>query len=465
MSDPTRFWSVGRLGEAYRRGETTPTAVTRALLDRIATENPRLHAYVHVAADLAMAQAEQAERELAQGLDRGPLHGVPIGVKDLCATRDMPTRAGNPRLGPFMPGEDATVVARLRRAGAVIPGKLQMTEGATGVHHPDVVPPVNPWNAELWTGISSSGSGVAPAAGLCQASLGSDTGGSIRFPSAMCGLTGVKPTWGRVSLAGVFPLAWSMDHVGPMARSAADAAAVLSAIAGPDPADPGTALAPADDYVAALGGGVQGLAIGLDAAFCTEDVDPQVSAAVFAAAAIFRDAGAAITPVTFPAADAQLAAAAAGMRAETALAHAATFPSQAEAYGPWLRAMLETSQSTTAAEVVGALRARHALRAGVDRLLAQAPLLILPATPFVTPSAAEGVVMVSDPVKMGRSTRYTLLFDLTGHPTVTFPCGLDDRGAPIGFQLIGRPFDEALLLRAAHAFQQRTGFHTHRPPL
>jgi amidase len=190
-----------------------------------------------------------------------------------------------------------------------------------------------------------------------------------------------------------------------------------------------------------------------------------VSAAVLAAADVFRGAGAAITPVTFPAAGEQFAAAAAAMRAETALAHAATFPSRAESYGPWLRGMLETSQSATAAEVVGALHARLALRAGIDRLLAQTPLLLLPATPFVTPSAAEGAAMMSDPVKMGRATRYTVVFDLTGHPTVTFPCGFDDRGMPIGVQLVGRALDEGLLLRAAHAFQQLTDFHTRRPPL
>jgi amidase len=463
MPDAARFWSVGRLGEAYRRGETTPTAVTAALLETIATQDARLHAYAHVAPDLAMAQAAAAERELAAGFDRGPLHGVPVAVKDLCATRDMPTHAGMPRLAPFMPGEDATGVARLRRAGAVIPGKLQMTEGAVGLHHPDLTPPVNPWGEELWTGVSSSGSGAATAAGLCQAALGSDTGGSIRFPSACCGLTGLKPTWGRVSLAGVFPLAWSMDHIGPMARSAADAAAVLAAVAGPDPADPGALLAPAEDYPARLGGGVQGLTIGLDAAFVSDDVDEEISAAVLGAAEILREAGATLAPVSFRRPDTRLIEALLAIGAETVQSHAATFPSQADAYGPVLRGMLEAGAKITAADLVRAQRARFELRRDIDRLLAQTPLLILPATPFVTPTAAEGARMMTEPARLGRVTRFTIVFDLTGHPTITFPCGFDRRGAPIGVQLVGRPLEEALLLRAAHAFQQLTDFHTRRP--
>jgi amidase len=463
VSHDARYWSIRRLGDAYRRGETTPTAVTAALLDRIATEQPRLHAYAHVAPDVAMAAAEQAERELNAGFDRGPLHGVPVAVKDLCATRDMPTHAGMPRLGPFMPGEDATVVARLRQAGAVIPGKLQMTEAAVGLHHPDNTAPVNPWGADLWTGVSSSGSGVAAAAGLCQAALGSDTGGSIRFPSGICGLTGLKPTWGRVSLAGVFPLAWSMDHIGPMARSAADAAAVLAAIAGPDPADPGASLAPAEDYPARLGGGLGGLALGVDAAFISDEVDAEVSAAVLAVAEALRDAGAAVTPVAFPRPGANFADAHGAFAAETALAHAATFPSQAGAYGPWVRDMLESSQKVTAEAVVRGQRARIALRREVDLVLNQTPLVLLPVIPFVTPSAAEGAALMTDHARLGRATRYTILFDLTGHPTVTFPCGFDSRGAPIGAQLVGRAMDEGLLLQAAQAFQQLTDFHTRRP--
>lgn len=463
MDEAGRWWSIRRLGEAYRNGETSPTAAVRALLDRIATEDQRLHAYAHLAADLAMAQAEQAERELADGQDRGPLHGVPIGVKDLCATKGMPTHAGMPRLGPLMPDEEATVVARLRRAGAVITGKLAMTEGATGNHHPDVVPPVNPWGEDLWPGISSSGSGVAVAGGLCQAALGSDTGGSIRFPSSCCGLTGLKPTWGLVSLAGVFPLAYSMDHVGPMARSAEDAALLLGAIAGPDAADPGVRPEAPPDYAAQLTQKLNDVAIGVDEALISADVDPQVSAAVLAAARVLAELGAVVTPISFPDLS-EAAFTTAGFSAEIALAHAETYPSRADRYGPDLRAILEHAQSVDGREVVRAQRIRQALRRKLDTELARTPLLLLPALPFATPTAAEGWAMMRDPAKLERATRFTVIFDLTGHPTITLPCGFDGRGAPIGMQLVGRALSEPLLLSAAHAFQQATDFHARRPP-
>lgn len=463
MTSETHYWGIRRLGEAYRRGETTPTAVTAALLERIAREDPRLRAYAHVAPELAMAQAEQAERELAAHFDRGPLHGIPIALKDLCATRDMPTHAGMPRLPPQMPGQDSTVAVRLRRAGAILPGKLQMSEGATGAHHPDVTPPHNPWSPDLWTGISSSGSGVAVAAGLCQAALGSDTGGSIRFPSVCCGLTGLKPTWGRVSRAGVFPCAESMDHIGPMARSAEDAAYVLAAIAGPDPADPSASVSPPPHYPSALAGDLAGLAVGLDAAFVSDDVDAEVSAAVLAAAQLLAELGAAVRPVSFPRRPDLLASSVGGFLSEIAIAHEATFPRCAAAYGPDLSAILEGAHTVTAKQVVQADRARIALRREVDALLSQVSLLILPAQPFVTPSAEDGLAVMRDTARQQRATRFTVVFDLTGHPTITLPCGFDRRGYPIGMQLVGRSMDEALLLRTAHAFQQVTDHHTRRP--
>lgn len=458
------FWGIRRLGDAYRRGETTPTQVVASLLRRIEAEDGRLHSYVHVAPDLALAHAEKAEQELAAGLDRGPLHGVPIAVKDLCATRDMPTYAGMPRLGPFMKDEDSTVVARLRRAGAVIPGKLQMTEGAVGHHHPDVTPPINPWSADLWTGVSSSGSGAAPAAGLCQGALGSDTGGSIRFPSACCGLTGVKPTYGLVSLKGIFPLGESFDHIGPMARSAEDAAFLLAAIAGPDPADPSTLLASPPDYPALLGGGIVGVPLGVDEAMISDDVDAEVSDAVLAAARLIAELGALLTPIAFPDVS-QIRGSMAGFGAEVALAHADTFPSRAEAYGPDLRGLLERGQKISASDLVLARRIRIAIRRKIEAMLLVTPLVILPAMPFVTPTAEEGWSIMREPARQQRATRFTVPFNMTGHPTITLPCGFDRRGAPIGMQLVGRMSDEPLLLRAAHAFQQATDFHTRRPAL
>jgi len=463
MSETGRYWSIRRLGEAYRRGETTPTKVTADLLKRITSDNDRLRAYAHVAPDGAMAQAEIAERELVAGFDRGPLHGVPIGLKDNCATKDQPTRAGMPRLDPLWPGEDSTVATRLRRAGAIFPGKLAMTEGATGHHHPDVPPPVNPWGDGLWTGVSSSGSGAATAAGLCQAALGTDTAGSIRFPSASCGLTGLKPTWGLVSQAGVFPFAYSMDHVGPMARSAEDAALVLAAIAGPERRRSGTSLDAPPDYAAGLSAGMAGVAVGVDERFISEDVDPEVSEAVLAAARVFADLGASPTPIAFP----EVGEVSAGMHmlmAEVAVSHAETYPSRAAAYGQHLRVLLEHALKTDARKVVMANRARRILWRRLDAMLALTPLVLLPAMACATPQVEEGGEMMSEPVKRNRATRFTVLFNLTGLPTITLPCGFDRRGAPIGMQLVGRAWGEARLLAAAHAFQQATDFHARRPP-
>src|SRR5581483_9008031 len=274
------LWYAGISEGADRlaRREPSPVELTRAMLDRIAALDPKLHAYATVTTEVALEQAKAAEAEIARGERRGPLHGVPIAVKDLCYTCGIPTAAGMPIHAGFLPEHDATVVTRLREAGAVLLGKLQLTEGAMADHHPDVTPPVNPWNASHWAGASSSGSGVATAAGLCFASLGSDTGGSIRFPSAMNGVTGIKPTWGRVSRHGIFPLGPTLDHVGPMARSAEDAAIVLGAIAGADASDPTALAAPVPDYLA-LAPEVRGVRIGVDDASFAR-VAPEVEGAV-----------------------------------------------------------------------------------------------------------------------------------------------------------------------------------------
>ena len=241
------YLQLTELSELLRSRTVSPVEVTRAQLDRIAALDGKLASYVMVMADQALAAAERAGREIAAGQHRGVLHGVPVAIKDLFWTKDAPAAAGMAVYRDFRPGQDATAVARLRDAGAIILGKLQMTEGAYSDHHPSITPPVNPWDAGYWTGISSSGPAVATAAGLCYGSLASDTGGSIRWPCAATGLTGIKPTWGRVSRHGTFALAPSMDHAGPIARSAADATALLTVLSGPDPADPTSLPGPAPD--------------------------------------------------------------------------------------------------------------------------------------------------------------------------------------------------------------------------
>src|SRR5712672_1644534 len=262
MPSDLHYLSLDEVARRLKARKLSSVEATRAILDRIETLDPRLKSYATVTPERALQDAARLDAETAAGKSRGKLHGVPIAVKDLCNTAGVPTAAGMAIHRKHIPAKDATVVARLKQAGAVILGKLQMTEGAYGVHHPTIEPPVNPWNAAYWTGVSSSGSGVATAAGLCFASLGSDTGGSIRFPSTVSGLSGLKPTWGRVSRAGGFPLAPSLDHIGPMTRSALDAALMLGVIAGADERDPTAVTLPVPDYAATIADGVKGKRIG-----------------------------------------------------------------------------------------------------------------------------------------------------------------------------------------------------------
>ncbi len=289
MADESLYYlELVELTRRMHAKEISPVDATKAELDRIASLDKSLHSFALVTPEAALEQARQAESEIARGDIKGPLHGAPIAVKDLCWTTGVPTAAGMTIYRDFRPTEDATVVKKLRAAGAVILGKLQLTEGAFADHHPDITPPVNPWNAAHWSGASSSGSGVATAAGLCFGSLGSDTGGSIRFPSAANGVTGLKPTWGRVSRYGVFELAATLDHIGPMARSAVDTAAMLGVIAGPDENDPTASQEAVPNYLAGIDRGVRGLRIGVDSAWNQNGTDARMVRAVDEAIAMVR---------------------------------------------------------------------------------------------------------------------------------------------------------------------------------
>jgi amidase len=416
-----------------------------------------------VTIDLALAQAREAEAEIGRGNWRGPLHGVPIAVKDLCYTKGIPTAAGMAIHADFRPAFDATVVARLRQAGAVLLGKLQMTEGAFARHHPSVTPPVNPWAADRWTGVSSSGSGVATAAGLCYASLGSDTLGSIRFPSASNAVTGVKPTWGRVSRHGIFPLAGSLDHIGPMTRSAADAAAVLQIIAGSDSDDPTTLRWPVPDLGGESGKGATGLRIGIDPQYNAVGVDAGVVAALEAARKVFAELGASIREIRFPDPAAAIAGAWTLCTAEVALAHAATYPARAADYGPYLSGALEIGRQTMGIDVVNANREREIFRGRVIALFEDIDLLLCPA--LAGPPMRLGDMVNPDTAAASPRLRFTAPFNMTGSPTITLPGGFTADGVPLAIQLVARHLDESLLLRAGVAFQAATEWHKRRPPL
>ena len=459
------YLELTELTRRIQAKQISPVEATEAMLSRIAALDGQLKSYALVMAEEARAAARQAEAEIARGEIRGPLHGAPIAVKDLCWMAGVPTAAGMTIHRDFHPQDTATVVKRLQAAGAIILGKLQLTEGAYVDHHPQIPPPVNPWSAEHWSGASSSGSGVATAAGLCYGSLGSDTGGSIRFPCAAQGLTGVKPTWGRVSRYGVFELAATLDHIGPMTRSAADAAAMMAAIAGADPDDPTALQAPVPDFMAELGGGVAGLRLGIDEAWMGAATDAATQGVLQAALATLRQLGAEVVPVRFPDTAAMIEDWFPLCGAEVAVAHKATYPARKGEYGPSLAALIELGRGLSGMGYQEIVLRRIDFRGRVAAMFEGIDLLLAPAQGFASPTLATMATAGEDAALMRALLSYTCPFDMTGSPTITLPGGFTDAGTPIAFQLVGPHLSEALLCRAGHAFQGATEFHRRHPAL
>lgn len=457
------YLELTELAARIRAREISPVAATRTQLDRIASLDEALGSYALVMADEAMAQAKAAEAELAAGHYRGPLHGVPIAVKDLCWTKDFRTAAGMAIYKDFRPHEDATVVRRLKQAGAVLLGKLQLTEGAYSDHHPSVVPPKNPWNADYWPGISSSGPGVATAAGLCYGALASDTGGSIRWPSAANGVTGLKPSWGRVSRFGIFELAATLDHVGMMARSAADAGAILGVIAGSDPSDPTALLDPVPDYLASVGQEMSGLRIGIDAAWNGDDVDASTQAVLAEAIKGFRSFGADIINVQFPDVTQAVADWYLNCAVEAAVAHEATYPARRDEYGPVLTSVIEDGRALSGLDYQKILLRRLDLRGRVAALFRTVDLLLTPVHPFSPPTLGMIRTLGEQPDLVSKLQRCTCPFNMTGNPTITLPGGFTEAGLPIAFQLVAANLGEAMLIRAGAAFQSITTWHRSHP--
>lgn len=467
MSDsPLHYKTIAEIAELIRSRELSPVEVAGAALDRIAALDGELKSYATLTADRAMSAARDAEREIADGGWRGPLHGVPVAVKDLCFTRGVRTMGGAKVYADHVPSFDSTVVERLAAAGAVLLGKLNLTEGAMGGYNPEFDIPLNPWNRGRWAGSSSSGSGVATAAGLCFGSLGSDTGGSIRFPAAACGIVGLKPTWGRVSRHGVLALAESLDHVGPMTRSTADAAIMLQAIAGYDPRDPTSLSAPVPDYLADMDAGIAGVRIGVDESHITDGVNPELASAVLESAETLRALGAEIVEMRMPDVDKYLPAWPALCSSEAVAAHRENYPERRDDYGPWFRGWLDLGAQKSGADYAEAnnMRAecnglvREAFR-DIDAMIC--PSTIGPAYP-VTPEALYGEM---DRRRGTAFQRYTVPYDFNGAPTLSVPCGLDGDGLPLSLQFAGKPLSEPLLIRLGAAYESATEWHNLRPPV
>lgn len=449
-----------------KRREVSPVELTRAMLERIETVDRKLHSYITVASDLALRQAKQAEQEISKGDYRGPLHGVPLAVKDLIYTKDVRTTCASKILADWVPDYNATVIEKLYGAGAVLLGKLTLTEFAGIGYHPTVPPALNPWDSNHWTGSSSSGSGVAMAASFCFGALGTDTGGSIRFPSAACGVVGVKPTYGKVSRYGVFPLADSLDHVGPLTRRVEDAAILLQVIAGFDRNDPTSRREPVPDYLKKLKEGVKGVRIGVDQAFCSTRVDPQISEAITGASKLLKDLGARIEEVKLSGIEEAPASWGVIFTAECAVAHEATYPSRAEDYSPPFRAFLQESDKVRGTDYVKATATRQRLSRMIDDQLQTVDLLLCPtigmvpmklngAAPeeIITPEVGNDLLSLTSP------------FSLSGNPTISLPCGFSRDGLPLSLQMIGRHAEEGLLMQAAYAYEEATDWHKRLPPV
>ncbi|MGA2127473.1 MAG: amidase [Xanthobacteraceae bacterium] len=465
MGSDLHYLELTELARRLHAKELSPVEATKAQLARIAERDGALRSYAHLMSEAALAQAKAAEAEIMRGEIRSPLHGVPIAVKDLCWTKGVPTAAGMTIHADFRPTEDATVVRKLNAAGAVILGKLQLTEGAYADHHPAIPAPVNPWNAAHWSGASSSGSGVATAAGLCYGSLGSDTGGSIRFPSAANGVTGLKPTWGRVSRYGVFELAATLDHIGPMARSAADAAAMLGVIAGADPNDPTAVPDPVPNYLAGLTRGLRGLRVGVDHHWNTSRVDQATVTAVAAALETVTELGGDIRDVKFPDSEQELADWFPLCGVETAVAHEATYPARKSEYGPSLSGLIDLGRGVSGLDYQKIMLRRHDFRGRVAALFQGIDLLLIPVQGIASPTTARMLTLGEDAELLAALLRFTCPFDMTGSPTITLPCGFTEAGTPVAFQLVSRHLEEDLLVRAGYAFQTATDWHRRHPPL
>ena len=460
--------SVAELRAALGARRVEAVEVLEACLERVQARDGEVHAFATVTAEAAHDAARAADAALARGT-AGPLAGVPVAVKDLFAVRGVTrTNGSSACVGDPPAPADAAVVARLRSAGAVIVGTTHLHEfafGPTGVN-PALGTPANPWRAGRVPGGSSSGSGAAVAARLVPAALGTDTGGSIRVPASFCGITGLKPTYGRVSRAGATPLAWSLDHVGPMARSAEDLALLLQVLAGHDAADPASARVPVPDYSARLGRPLDGVRVGVPRHFCCAVLDGEVAASFEAALAELRAAGAAVSDVAIPTLAQSGPMLGAVILAESANALTPLAATHTARLGYELRVYLELGKVVSAQHYLAAQRLRSRLYEEMRDVLARVDLLATPSTPLPAPRIDQLAV------SLGREERgvvevvcrLTGPFNLTGLPALSLPCGFTADGLPVGLQLVGRPFGEAALLAAGDAFQRATDWHRRRPP-
>jgi aspartyl-tRNA(Asn)/glutamyl-tRNA(Gln) amidotransferase subunit A len=457
---------IHQLAPLLQKKEISPVELFDAAVERIYQFQPKLNSFITITEEEGRKAATEAESEIRKGQYRGPLHGIPISIKDLFATRGVRTTAGSKVLAKWIPDFDATAVARLHQAGMVLVGKTNMHEFAYGVtnDNPHYGPARNPWDPTRVPGGSSGGSAAAVASSQCTASLGSDTGGSIRTPAAVCGVVGLKPTYGRVSRYGAIPLAWSLDHVGPLTKSVEDAAIMLAAIAGPDPNDPSASSRPLPDYRKEMRGSIRGLRLGVPRRYFFEHVDPEIQKLVSEAIRQLESMGTTTVEVDIPDLESCSAMEAHITLAEAASYHEPYLKKQADDYSPGVRTNLEAGRYLLATDYVKSQRARTLLQRNFNEAFNRADVIVSPTLPAFSPPVGEVWVQSGDLREnvIDAFLRFNIPYDLTGFPAISIPCGLSSIGLPIGLQIAGRAFDETTVLRVANAYEQSTEWHPAR---
>lgn len=462
--------SIAEASRKLERKEVSPVELTSAVLKRIEYAEPKINAFITVLHDQAIAAAKAHEAMIVAGYYLGPLHGVPIALKDNLYTKGIRSTAGSKVLGDFVPDADATVTARLRSAGAVFVGKTNMHEFAWGgtTDNPHYGPTRNPWNPERFPAGSSGGSGAAVAARECLGAIGTDTGGSIRLPSAVNGVTGIRPTIGRVSNYNIVPLAWSMDTAGPMARTVADCATMFQVIAGHDPNDEASARVPVPNYLAQLERGVNGIRIGIVPDYFFSHLQAPVHDAVRGALSVLEAAKARVVEAEIANIHGNISAQLTIESAEPSTFHQEWLRTRPQDYGADVRTLLEVGEMLLATHYLQAQRYRTLLRHEFLEAFEQVDVFICPTLPFVaTPVGAMKVIIEGGQEEdmLSAIMQYTGVPSLTGFPSMSVPCGFSPDGLPIGMQIIGKPFDEATIFRVGHAYQQMTDWHTREPRL
>ncbi|MCH7605923.1 MAG: aspartyl/glutamyl-tRNA amidotransferase subunit A [Chloroflexi bacterium] len=463
------YASAGVLSRLVQSKEISPVEIIDAHLARIEATEPVLNSFITLLPEEARAAARRAEQEIQRGNYRGPLHGIPVGLKDLFNTAGVRTTSGSRIFDTFIPEQDCTVAARFREAGAILLGKMNMHQfayGPTG-ENPDYGHMHNPWDPEMVTGGSSGGSGSATAAGQCTITTGSDTGGSIRIPASLCGIVGLKPTYGLVSRHGLTPLSWSLDHPGPMVRTVEDAALTMNVIAGHDPNDVASARVEIPDYTAALSNDVRGLRIGIVKEYFEAPLDHQIAESVRQAIGILESMGAVISEVSLPMFEDSQPISTAILMAEASAYHRDLLARDGDKLYPPIRLRLEAGLFISSSDYLRAQQGRNAFNHQARQLLDQVDLLAGPTEPVTAPKLLEEHVQIGEH-RVGTTaalTQYTRPYNISGFPAITVPCGFSDTGMPIGLQLAGRPFDELTVLRAAYAYEQATDWHKRRPPV